>query len=144
MDQKIIHQRIDKLLKLQEDIRLTYLKFIRAITTIATGLLALLIALKPDEISNKTAKYLFVSGLLLIAIGIFSSIIAQFYDVKYQKHKFEGEKEMLREYKQKGNPEQVWEIPKKEFIFRICEYIMFISLGLSLFVLVAYAYFAIL
>lgn len=129
------------LLQTQAEINDSYFTLLRNITSISTGLLAILIALKPDHITDPTAKVLFLITISLLGIGILSIVIAQYGETDLLKRTFVKEKEMLIDYiENEGNNKFKLEYIPPSKLYTRFEYIAFISLILAVLSLIGYAF----
>lgn len=68
-----------------KDADISYFTYLRNLTTIATGLLGLLVSLKSNETISIISKLLFITTILLLAFGIVFSMITQYKEVHNHK-----------------------------------------------------------
>jgi hypothetical protein len=136
-----LRNRLNTFTDIQESRISSYFAYLRTITTISTGLLALLVALKPDEIQTGSPQYLFLATISLLGLGILSSAITQFSEVAYLKQKTKSQRKMIGEYAQKkvGSSFQVESMPTP-LVYRISEVATFVCLGLSIVTLIGYVF----
>jgi len=134
--------QMDKIIELQNKSFAQYFSYLRTITPIATGMLGLLVALKPDHIQNKIALYLFLISILLLGIGILASALTQFYEVTFLRQSHLAEKSMLKELlDNKDSKKGVHRELPKPIIYTISELVTFSCLSLAIISLIAYVFF---
>lgn len=85
----------------------SYFNYLRNLTNVATGLLALLVSLKSSEAISITSKWLFVITILLLAIGVVLSMITQYEEVYYNK---KDVKYKMNSYRKENYKKQRWEL----------------------------------
>ena len=136
-----LRQRLNTFIDIQESRIASYFAYLRTITTISTGLLALLIGLKPDVIQAGSPQYLFLATISLLGLGILSSAITQFSEVAYLKQRTKAQRKMIGEYADKkvGSSFQVEEIATP-IIYKVSEASTFVCLGLSIVALIGYVF----
>ena len=136
-----LKQRISKLLDFQENKMDSYFKYLRGVNIISTGLLSLLVGLKPDEIQEGSAQYLFLATITLLGLGILFSAITQFHEVTYWKQKMKAQNKMIEEYNLSNGAKQFQsESLPKPTVYKISEVLTFFCLGLSIVTLIAYVF----
>jgi hypothetical protein len=120
----------------------SYFLFFRNLTTVSIGLLGLLIGLKPLEILNQNAKYLFLLSIILIGLGILFSVMTQFSEISYYKQEEKVRHKQLIEFVKNPseNSLQIDNIGVKK-IYVFSEIMTFVCLGLSILSLISYVYF---
>lgn len=114
--------------------------FLRNIATISSGMLGLLVGLRPETIPNQYSKGLYLASLVLISLGILFVVISLHYEVSLCKQQVKAQKQMLSEYIQTGKDYQHVELPKS-LIYRISEPLSFFCLILSIVTLILYVSF---
>lgn len=115
--------------------------FYKRITTLATGLIGLLISLRPDEIDLFESKVLFQLSILLIGLCILSSLGVQFYEVTYYNKVDKIRQKHIQEYIRDpdDNYIQVERLPKI-LALKIFEIMTLLCLSLSILTLIAYSF----
>ena len=118
----------------------SFITFLRTITTIATGMLGLLVALKPAEIQSQIATGLFLGSLSLLGVGILSSIVSQYFEVVYFENKVLARMQMLQGYVDSLGNSDTFHITRKSkpILYRISDILTFGCLSLSIITLIAY------
>ncbi len=118
-----------------------YFNYLRALTVIATGFLGLLIGLKPEKIPDCTSKYLFLSTITLMSLGIFFSVVSQFYEVVYAQKLVDARDELLTEYIHDPSKKFQSKTILKPIFYKISDAMTFCCYGLSIATLICYVWF---
>ena len=118
----------------------SFITFLRTITTIATGTLGLLVALRPAQIQSQIATGLFLGSLSLLGVCILSSIVSQYFEVVYFENKVTARMRMLQEYVHSHGSDAFQTPIKKDkpILYRISDILTFGCLSLSIITLIAY------
>ena len=131
MDAKL-KKLFDGYTDIQEKRMTSYFNFLRTITTISTGLLALLVGLKPDQIQQGTPQYLFLATISLLGFGILSSVITQSYEVAFLKQQTKALHKYIKHVvEKKVEPTSGIRVLPKPKIYTVSEVATFCCLGLS-------------
>ena len=120
----------------------SFFSFFKGITTMSTGLIALLIGLKPKKIPDFDSKVLFLLSISLIGLCILSSLIVQYKEVYLKKSETEIREQQLRKFldKKEGDEVLIDNIPISRF-YVFFEKMTYVCLLLSIISLVFYVYF---
>ena len=120
----------------------SFFSFFKGITTMSTGLIALLIGLKPKKIPDFDSKVLFLLSISLIGLCILSSLIVQYKEVYLKKSETEIREQQLRKFldKKEGDDVLIDNIPISRF-YVFFEKMTYVCLLLSIISLVFYVYF---
>lgn len=134
-----------KINKASEDSDISYFGFLRNITTVATGLLALLVSLKSNEPISQISKCLFLMTITCLAIGVILSMITQYKEVYTKKENLRHLLNSFRneEYKKTfaeivRTSSNVYKPPTK--IFKRTEISSYILLSVAFILLIAYVF----
>lgn len=140
-------EAIARINKASEESNISYFGYLRNVTTLATGLLALLVSLKSNEKISTWSTYLFLATIFSLATGIILSMITQYKEVYTNK---ESLRHLLNSFSKQGykktstdiediNSPNVYKPPTK--FFARTEILSYISLGLAFIMLIAYVFF---
>lgn len=120
----------------------SFFSFFKGITTMSTGLIALLIGLKPDKIPDLDSKVFFLLSISLIGLCILFSLIVQYKEVYLKKSETEIREQQLKKFlKDKADGDVLIDnIPVNKF-YVFFEKMTYYCLLLSIISLVLYVYF---
>ena len=76
----------------------TFFSFFKSITTMSTGLIALLIGLKPVKIPDLDSRVCFLLSIFLIGLCILFSLIVQYKEVYLKKSEIDIREQQLKKY----------------------------------------------
>jgi hypothetical protein len=138
MDDKIKNSLI-KLSEIQIERNKSYIDWLKNLLTISTAILAVLISLKSQKISNYIESFFYLSTILLSGIGILCGVIVLFSYVKLENLSLKKQKEQVILLLDKKNIDSFENIELPKF-YRVFEYVCYISLFLSLVFLIAYGF----
>jgi hypothetical protein len=144
MNKEDFKNKVNNVVEAREQYEKSNFTFFKGLTTIYVALIGLLIGLKPSNIPNLNAKWLFLTTICLIGLCILFSLVVQFYEVIFHKQTIDARKQILKEYI--DDPVgagflQVVEIKGSKF-FRLFEILTFSCLILSITSLIFYVYFS--
>ena len=137
MDQteKHYYENLEELSKKAND---AYFVWLRHILTMASGLVAILIALHKESSSSCAEHWAFSVTIGLLALGILCGSIALYTEVQSHRSLGLAVLKQLRGYRagEKQAPGVVSNLPK---VFGVAQYACYVSLSLALVSLVVYA-----
>ncbi|WP_281299389.1 hypothetical protein [Flavobacterium limnophilum] len=120
----------------------SYFTYLINLTTVATGLLGLLVSLKSNEAITLTSKLLFVITILLLAFGIVFSMITQYKEVHNDK---ENLRYLSKSFRNKNYKKTFLELVSMDFeytpptkLFSRTEISSYILLALAFITLILY------
>ncbi len=139
---EFLRNQIASFQKSQDERDSALFSFLRNVTTLSTGLLGLLVGLKPDVIDVCSAKYCFLLAIALLALGILSSVVGQFYQVHLSRKIREIRKKMLADaLSSDSSANSLIEIAEKPMIYSLAEKTSYASIALSMILLVMYVFY---
>ncbi|MBC5836804.1 hypothetical protein [Flavobacterium muglaense] len=106
-EKELQKKSVDELNKAFDDCDESNFKYLRNLTTLATGLLGLLVSLKSDEAISINSKYLFILTIMLLAFGILFSMITQYEEVYYKNKDLENK---MFSFRKKNYKKESWEL----------------------------------
>jgi 1,4-dihydroxy-2-naphthoate octaprenyltransferase len=136
-----IQRNFDILNSIEKEKSESFTKWIRHIITILIGMLTILIAFKTEKSTTTLQHILFSTILSSIGVGVISGTIFLFHEIDEFKQELKFQKDSLVK-RLRGDSTTIFhkEI-KRKMIYKICEYIFYISSILSVMLLIVYGIF---
>ena len=116
-------------------------EYVKNLITVGIGFLALFVGLKTDNIMSMSAKYFYLSTVILLVFGILSSSISLYFEIYIHNQNQKFLKKCMKEHLEGKLLTDRLNITRKPWYYKVFEKLGFICFFCSPISLIIYVYF---